>query len=128
MTKFYPWHGETKLPEGKFEIGAINYRTDGTLMIEIFTSPICENSIRFEFIFETPLAVRITQEGSLMSYWNTGIEVKNYNVFVAADTEFLNWLEYSSSGVHLANQTKHYAIFTDDICIEILSKVAPLVV
>jgi hypothetical protein len=42
-------------------------------------------------------------------------------------SSFLRWLEGSSGGVFTEREMTHYAIFTDDTCMEVLSIDAPLV-
>jgi hypothetical protein len=125
MEKFLPWHGNGELVECIYEVGVISYGTDGLFKFKLIA--LDKTKTDFEIIFEAPLAIRIVQEGSLMDYWNSEFMVKGHNIFIAAASQLLNWLEHSSSGAHLVADIKHIAVFTDDVCIEILSRDFPLV-
>jgi hypothetical protein len=121
---FLPWFGVEKLPECSYDIGSISYGLDGAFKLELLAA---DTAVNLELFFETPLAIRITQEGSLMDYWNSGFVVQRHNVFVTASSQFLDWLEHSSSGVHSVDRVKHFAVFTDDVCVEVLSTDDPVV-
>lgn len=127
MVKFVPWFAEGKLPKCCFELGVIEYETNGMFKLELRTSNVCETKFHAHLVFEAPLAIRITQEGSLMEYWNSGFAAKEHGVFVAKSSQFMEWLEHSSSGVHSADQVKHFAVFSDDVCVEVLSSIEPIV-
>lgn len=118
---FLPWLG---IEENFYDIGFISYGLDGAFKLELLASDTGGN---LDLSFETPLAIRITQEGSLMDYWNGGFIVQRHNVFVATNSQFLDWLEHSSSGVHSVGRVKHFAVFTDDVCVEVLSTDDPVV-
>ncbi len=121
---FIPWFGVQELPECSYDIGSISYGVTGAFKIELLAPNAAK---KVELSFETPLAIRITQEGSLMEYWNSGFEVHGHNVFIAARSQLLDWFEHSSSGVHSVDRVKHFAIFTDDVCVEVLSTDDPIV-
>lgn len=127
MIEFLPWYADGTLPECRFEVGEIAYGTDGAFKIELRASGACEKKVHAELVFESPLAIRIAQEGSLMDYWNGGFVVQGHNVFVTTSSQFLEWLEHSSSGVHSVNRVRHFAVFTDDVCVEVLSSDVPTV-
>lgn len=127
MISFQPWYADGALTRNRFEVGAVAYGADGALRIELQSPATCEAKIRLALVFESPLATRIVQEGSLMDYWNSGFVVGEHNVFIAANSQFLDWLEHSSSGVHSADRVRHFAVLSDDICVEVLSAEAPKV-
>jgi hypothetical protein len=127
MVEFSAWYADGKLTANSFNIGPVTYGTSGNLKLEL-SAVVNDIKQKKALVFHAPLAVRIVSEGSLMDYWNSGFVVRTHNVFISSNSEFLNWLEHSSSGVHAADSVKHYAIFTDDICVEILSREAPEVV
>lgn len=121
---FLPWFGSGKLEECSFEIGSFSYGPDGAFKLELLASSV---KGELALIFEAPLAIRIVQEGSLMDYWNNGFVVRGHNVFVTLSSQFLSWLEHSSSGVHSVGCVKHFGVFTDDVCVEVLSINEPVV-
>ncbi len=122
--EFYPWFCDGNLPEGDYDVGSIAYLVDGACRLELHASGAAQPLV---LIFDAPLAIRVVQEGSLMDYWNSGFSVLGHNVFCAGNSEFLSWLERSSGGVHSVDRVKHYAVFTDDICVEVLSTAVPFI-
>lgn len=122
--EFFEWHPEGLPGSHAFDVGNIVYDTSGTFRVELLERGKGAE-LRAELAFEAPLAIRIAGEGSLMPYWNAGFSVPHHNLFIASRSTFLSWLEASSSGVHGADEVKHYALFTDDVCVEVLSRVSP---
>jgi len=106
------------------DILEITHHPDGSCVIQLVSADAKTSvgAVRFE----SPLATRVTDQGNLGDYWSSGIRITGYNLFVAEKSDFLDWLERSSSGVHRSREVKHYAIFTEDICVEILSRAVPL--
>lgn len=88
---------------------------DGSLAVDLF-----ENARKKAWVlmFTTPLTVRITQEGSLHEYWESGVVVVRHNLVRATSSSLLTWLENSSGGVHSSGHVAHYAVFSDDVCVE----------
>ena len=129
--RFVPWYGEGQLPVGLFDVGNIAYGTDGCLRVELVLGQVGAAHVvsarQLSLVFSAPLAVRIVQEGSLLEYWNNGVLVRDHNVLFTHTSKLIEWLEASSSGVHASDRVTHYAVFTDDVCIEVLSSVAPLI-
>jgi hypothetical protein len=119
--EWYPNAGEKHV----FDVGAIVHGVDGSLRISLRD---VSDSAPNVLIFMAPLAVRVVCEGSLMPYWEEGVIVSEHSIFMGIETEFLEWLERSSGGVHPAQSTLHFAIFSDDICIEVLSAAYPSLV
>jgi hypothetical protein len=125
---FVPWRLSGMASDIDYQVGAVTFGTTGDLLIELISRG-CNAAEKTNpvLVFHAPLATRIVQEGSLMEYWNAGFRVKGHNIFTCKKSKFLDWLEFSSSGVHSLDRTKHFAIFTDDICIEVLSSEEPTV-
>lgn len=105
------------------DVGEVHYGIDGRLTIDV-RDTLSEN-ITGKMVFLAPLAIRIAGEGSLMDYWRAGVVVQKHSLFVATSSAFLDWLERSSSGVHGGGKVAHYAVFSDDACIEVLSSDEP---
>lgn len=117
-----PWHSPHLDPQISFDLGEITYGRDGSLRVELM-SPEGGRTL----LFDTPLAVRIVGEGSLMNYWRSGLRITGYNVIEAKRSELMRWLEESSSGVHSLDRTRHFAVFSDDLCIEVVTTAPPTV-
>lgn len=105
-----------------WDVGEVRCLIDGSLTVDLF-----ENTGRKAWIlmFETPLTVRITQEGSLQEYWESGVVVAGHNLTRATNSSLLTWLENSSGGVHSLDHVAHCAVFSDDVCVEVLSRAVP---
>lgn len=123
LHEFKEWHPEGMEGDHCFDVGEIHYGLDGKLSVNLKDM---NSQIKWQFAFLSPLAIRIVGEGSLMDYWNSGLVVKRHNVLVASSSPFLEWLEKSSSGAHSVGRVIHYAIFSDDVCLEILSSEEPV--
>jgi hypothetical protein len=117
---FLPWNADGALPECRYRIGAIEHRADGPLWVELHR-PDASGQVQVQLVFEAPLAVRVVHEASLLEYWNDGVVIGGHNVLITRTSKFLDWLEQSSGGVHRAPQVKHFAVLSDDVCLEVLS-------
>lgn len=119
---FEEWRPDGMDGDHSWDVGEVRYSIDGSMAIDLF-----ENTGRkaWILIFATPLAVRITQEGSLQEYWGSGVVVAGHNLMRATSSSLLTWLENSSGGVHSSGNMAHYAVFSDDVCVEVLSRVVP---
>lgn len=123
MTSFSDWR-PSGLPDGvTFDIGLVVHGLDGSLRVELLRPH--DKRLAATVVFLAPLAVRTASEGSLLEYWRAGLVVRNTNLFVLRESELLAWLERSSGGVHSVDRVTHYAIFSDDLCVEVLSTEAP---
>lgn len=108
---------------GPFIIEGVEYSPNGALIIGIAGKAGNAGSAVLEF--DAPIAVRIVGEGSLMKYWENGFVVRGHSIFSARNSDFLRWLDSSSAGVHASDKLTHYAIFSDDICVEVISYASP---
>src|SRR5688572_18395619 len=117
IADFSPWLAANLPSSSPFDVGDVIYGRDGALSIELRT--LGEKALVARWVFQAPLAVRIAGEGSLTDYWRSGFKVANYNLFVARRSQFIAWLDKSSSGVHSADRVTHFAVFSDDVCVEV---------
>lgn len=119
---FEEWRPDGIDKHYSWNVGEVRYSIDGSLTVDLF-----EHTGRKAWIlmFATPLTVRITQEGSLQEYWESGVVVAGHNLMRATSSSLLTWLENSSGGVHSSDNMAHYAVFSDDVCVEVLSRVVP---
>ncbi|WP_409461107.1 hypothetical protein ACK1O1_05865 [Stenotrophomonas maltophilia] len=122
---FEAWRPEGMNGSCAWNVGEVRYLIDGSLAVDLFNSA---GQRAWGLVFETPLTVRITQAGSLQEYWESGLVVRGHNLMRATRSSLLTWLENSSGGVHVSGQMVHYAVFSDDACVEVISRVAPSLV
>lgn len=119
---FEEWKPDGMDRDHSWNVGEVRYSIDGSLAVDLFEST---GRKAWVLIFATPLTVRITQEGSLQEYWESGVVVVRHNLMRATSSSLLTWLENSSGGVHSSDNMAHYAVFSDDVCVEVLSRVVP---
>lgn len=119
---FEEWRPPGTNGDHSWDVGEVRYSIDGSLAVDLFEDA---GQRAWVLVFETPLTVRITQEGSLQEYWESGLVVGRHNLMRATCSSLLTWLENSSVGVHALEQMMHYAVFSDDVCIEVLTRVVP---
>ncbi len=119
---FEEWRPDEMDGDHSWDVGEIRYSIDGSLAVDLF-----ENAGKKAWVlmFATPLTVRITQEGSLHEYWESGVVVVRHNLMRATSSSLLTWLENSSGGVNSSGHVAHYAVFSDDVCVEVLSRAVP---
>lgn len=113
---------ETGALPKQFGLGTICSALDGSCTVQVTGHG---GKVVGTLRFEVPLAVRVISEGSLLAYWNAGIRVKGSQLLRASSSEFLDWLAWSSGGVHQPPEVAHYALISDDVCVEVLSRVHP---
>ncbi len=119
---FEEWRPDGMDGDHSWDVGEVRYSIDGSMAIDLF-----ENAGKKAWVlmFATPLTVRIAQEGSLHEYWESGVVVVRHNLMRATSSSLLTWLENSSGGVHSSRHVVHYAVFSDDVCVEVLSRAVP---
>nr|ELF4101513.1 hypothetical protein [Stenotrophomonas maltophilia] len=119
---FEEWRPDEMDGDHSWDVGEVRYSIDGSMAVDLF-----ENAGKNAWVlmFASPLTVRIAQEGSLHEYWESGVVVAGHNLMRATSSSLLTWLENSSGGVHSSGDVAHYAVFSDDVCVEVLSRVVP---
>jgi len=122
IATFEEWRPPGVLGEHTFDVGEVRYSVKGCLIVDLYEGG---GRRAWVLVFETPLTVRISNEGSLLEYWRSGVVVRRHNLMRAATSSLLTWLERSSDGVHALGTMMHYAVFSEDVCIEVLARVAP---
>lgn len=77
--------------------------------------------------FDPPLVYRVIDEGDLLSYdrVNDYEPSGQWAFFIVENSSYLEWFQHISQGIHDENAIVHYAIFTPNECIEVLSEYGP---
>ena len=109
----------------ELDIGDVRHDLRGQLIVTALVMP--EKTRRIDVTFLEPIATRISNEGTLLQYWSDGFKTNGRSLFVARESEFLDWIQQASHGVYAAKDLSHYAVFSDDTCIEVLSMVPPTI-
>lgn len=75
--------------------------------------------------FDNFLAYRRADEGDLLK--TIGPSMVGATLFIVAHSEFLDWFIDQTLGVRESDPIQHYAIYTPDTCVDILSLSPPKV-
>jgi hypothetical protein len=77
--------------------------------------------------FDPVLAYRGIDEGDLISYqrFNEDDDLGRWAFFIVNSSDYLEWFNQSSQGIHEGEGVVHYAIYTPDDCLDILSAYPP---
>lgn len=83
----------------------------------------------YELNFEYYFSYRNTKEHFLLNKWHSYEREKLIasNMVIIQNSEYLEWLKNSGIGFHNDLNAQHYAIFTPEDCIEVLSSNPPTV-
>ena len=121
---FIPWGGHGHVGTGRVNIGEILVRSNGALRIDLHAG-FPESRKVGVIEFEVPMAMRVVDQGMLGEYWGK-VAVSSGAIYVADQSAFLDWAiphNVDDPGA----RARHYGIFTDDTCIEVLSYLEPSV-
>jgi len=120
--EFSEWFDEKKiLKDAFYEIAEAQYGRDWSFNLNL-------NSAKYGFFclkFTSPISIRINKEANLQSYWRNGVKIKQHNVLIAHKSEFISWISSMSDGIYDMEKMLHFAVFSDDICVEVLSIIEP---
>jgi hypothetical protein len=75
--------------------------------------------------FENALAYRNIDEGDRLKTINQNREFDGHSFFIVENSNWLEWFDKESLSIHKKENIKHYAIYTINDCIDILSESAP---
>lgn len=76
--------------------------------------------------FDPALSYRNTDEGDLLKTINTQ-NFGGWSLYVVSNSDYLRWFSEESHGVHEGEDIIHYAIYTPNDCLDILSSYPPKV-
>ena len=79
----------------------------------------------FRILFEVIVAYRNINESYRLRTWERVHGENMVGLFTVENSKWVEWLREESSGVLNDVQLTHYAIFTPEDCIEIVSEFAP---
>ncbi len=76
--------------------------------------------------FDPALSYRNTDEGELLKTINEQ-NFGGWSLYVANDSDYLKWFSEESHGTHEGEDIIHYAIYTPNDCLDVLSAYPPKV-
>lgn len=105
----------------QLDVGNVNFGLDSILRVEVSDKASGHSGA---IAFSEPLSVRIGTTASLTAYWTSGFTATS-STYVADESEYLAWLKGSSEDVYSSLAVRHYAVFSDDVCVEVLCVAPP---
>lgn len=118
------WHQLDGYPEQMY-VKSLEDNSDG---LKVFLHNIT-NTINISIVFPEVLSYRNTDESYLLKLWDSYEEgILKGSFFMYTDSDFISYFNEMTYGLHKELAIKHYAIFTDSDCIEVLSVKEPFVV
>ena len=76
--------------------------------------------------FENFLSYKVTHESYLVKVWGSLSEDKmNYIFYQIKESEYIQQFNDLSLGIYSDLAITHYAVYTDDICVDVLSTFPP---
>lgn len=78
-------------------------------------------------LFESPRSYRNTDEGDLLRTISSISHPESATLFIVEKSSWIEWFHEETYGIHKDKELVHYAIFTPNDCIEVLSEFEPLV-
>lgn len=76
--------------------------------------------------FNPPLSYRNTDEGDLLKSINEQ-DLGGWSLYVVSSSDYLAWFSDQSCGIHEPDDVVHYAIYTPNDCVDVLSAHSPTV-
>ncbi|MEH6474115.1 MAG: hypothetical protein V7727_00440 [Sneathiella sp.] len=77
--------------------------------------------------FDVALAYRKVDEGDRWKTVSSNPELQKSVFFIVENSNWIDWFCNESCGIHSSDELIHYAIFTSNDCIDVLSAVEPSV-
>jgi hypothetical protein len=76
--------------------------------------------------FESPVGYRNINESYRAKTWASGAEMTSLpSLLIVENSEWLDWLVHEAGGVLTAEKLLHYAIYTGEDCIDVVTEFAP---
>ena len=85
------------------------------------------NSSVLRVSFESVLAYRNIDEGSLLKTLDLIKDREIHPLYIVRDSSWLYWFHEESYNIHANNDIVHYSVMTPNDCIDILSEFEPTV-
>lgn len=79
--------------------------------------------IKFDFL----RSYRKSDEGDLLKTISNNRHIGKSTLFLVENSSYVNWFHEETIGIHLNRVIKHYAIYTSNDCIDVLSDAEPIV-
>ncbi len=85
------------------------------------------NSRTLRLVFESPLAYRNIDEGSLLRTLNLIKDREKSSLYIVGNSPWVKWFHEESLGIYEGRKLIHYALITANDCIDVLTEFEPQV-
>lgn len=85
-----------------------------------------EDQRMLRITFDPALSYRNTDEGDLLKTINQQ-DLSGWSLYTVSDSDYLAWFTEESHGIHESDDVVHYAIYTPNDCLDVLSAFPPRV-
>ncbi len=123
---FKRWKPLTELPAEMYFKEILDFDKGLRLLLKSSDDP---NQKLLQIIFESPLVYRNIDEGNLIFYNRIDEEdnLGRWGFFTINASDYLEWFHHVSQNIHKNEKITHYAIYTIEDCLDILSNFPPSV-
>lgn len=124
MTKaiFRKWEPIIDLPNSLFSTRLYDDHEGFRVLLET------ESDDKFlKISFDEVLSYRSTDEGNLVRIFQESDGLEKWCLYIVSDSDFLENFHYNSCGVHKDKEIIHFAIYTLNDCLDVLSTSEPQV-
>ena len=83
------------------------------------------SSSMLRITFESLLAYRNIDEGNRLKTMEQATNFGSSSLYIVEDSTWIKWFNEESYGIHKSNKIIHYAIYTPNDCIDVLSEYEP---
>jgi hypothetical protein len=121
---FERWQPEEAIPL-RVEITAIRDEDEG-LTVVLASEETRESVVKL--LFQNVVAYRNINESFRIRTWQSQNMIGSSSLAIVEGSSWLRWLREESGGVLEEFSLTHYAIYTNDDCLDVAATAAPLVV
>lgn len=122
--EFRRWQPHEAIPM-RVEITSIRDEQEG-LSVVVASEETREPVVKL--VFQDFVAYRNINESFRLRTWNSREMKGSSSLLIIEGSSWLQWLRAESEGVLDTFELTHYAIYTNDDCLDVASRIAPLVV
>jgi hypothetical protein len=121
---FKRWHPDETIPL-RVQITSIRDEADG---LRVVVASEVTNSPLVTLVFEDFVGYRNVNESFRSRTWQSQDFRGSSSLLIVEGSRWLGWLREESGGVLDAFELTHYAIYTNDDCIDVAARKAPVVI
>jgi hypothetical protein len=117
-----PWQPIESIPR-RVEVTSLRDEEDGLVLL---LAPENSREPLFRMVFTEFVAYRNINESYRIRTWQGQDMSQASSLAIVEDSSWLGWLRGESGGVLEEFDVVHYAIYTNDDCVDVLAKTPPI--